>query len=138
LLNEVCSSVAKEPKLLPLTGEIVRGNKADEARLDVSAVGFWRPQEKMFVDVRVFDPNCKTYKEMTPSLVYTRHENIKKAEYNDRVMNVERGTLTPLIFSTTGGWGKECSRFHRHLARLIAEKRNEKYPVVMSYLRKRI
>ena len=137
LLDEVCSSVEKEPKLLPLTGEIIRGNKTEEARLDVSAVGFWRPQEKMFVDVRVFDPNCKTYKDMEPPLVYKKHENAKKVEYNDRVINVERGTFTPLIFSTTGGWGKECSQFHRHLARLIAERRNEKYDVVMNYIRKR-
>ena len=80
----------KEPKLLPLTGEIIRGNWTEEARLDVSAVGFWRPQEKMFVDVRVFDPNCKTYKDMEPPLVYKKHANAKKVEYNDRVINVER------------------------------------------------
>ena len=39
---EVCSSVEKEP----LTGVIIKGNKAEEARLDVSAVVFWRPQAK--------------------------------------------------------------------------------------------
>ena len=60
LLNEVCSSVTKEPKLLPLSGEHIRGNMADEAHLDVSAIGFWHPQEKVFVDVRVFNPNYKT------------------------------------------------------------------------------
>ena len=49
----------------------------------------------MFVDVRVFDPNCKTYKDMEPPLVYKKHENAKKVEYNDRVINVERGTFTP-------------------------------------------
>ena len=43
LLDEVCTSVTTEPKLQPLSGEdyITRGNKADEARLDISAVGFW-------------------------------------------------------------------------------------------------
>ena len=33
-------------------------------------------------------------------------------DYNDQVINVERGTLTPLILSTTGGWGRDATRFH--------------------------
>ena len=40
LLDEVCISGKKEPTPLPLSGEIVRGNQADEARFDVSAIGF--------------------------------------------------------------------------------------------------
>ena len=51
---------------------------------------------------------------------------------------MERGSLTPLIFSTAGGEGKEAQRFHQHLAALIAEKRGEKYGVVRSFIRRRI
>ena len=43
LLSEVCKDVATEPMLLPLTGEEFDArttNKANEARLDVSATGF--------------------------------------------------------------------------------------------------
>ena len=137
-LEEVCTSVTKEPVLLPLSGEVIRGNKAAEARLDVSAVGFWRPQERMFADVRIFDPNCKSYKDKEPHAIYSQHEAQKKQEYGDRVLNVEHGTLTPLIFSTTGGWGKEATRFHRQLANLIAEKRGETYSTVISFIRKRL
>ena len=54
------------------------------------------------------------------------------------MVNVEHGTLTPLVFSTTGGWSKEATRFHKHLAQLIAEKRNEDYNTVMSFIRKRL
>ena len=103
MLDEVCTSVQKEPMLQPLTGEAVRGNLSDGAKLDVSAVGFWRPSEKMFADVRVFDPNCTTYKDIELVKVHEQHEREKKNEYLDRVINVERGSLTPLIFSTTGG-----------------------------------
>ena len=138
LLDEVCHSVEKEPKLLPLSGEHIRGNTADEARLDVSAVGFWRPQERIFLDVRVFDPNCQTYAAMDPKNVYENHERSKKREYNDRVLQVERASMTPLILSTTGGEGKEAARFHKHLAALIAEKRGEKYGIVRNFIRKRI
>ena len=138
LLDEVCHSVEKDPKLLPLSGEHIRGNTAEEARLDVAAVGFWRPQERTFVDVRVFDPHCKSYTGMLPPKVYELHERAKKNEYNDRVLQVERASMTPLIFSTSGGEGKEAEKFHRQLTSLIAEKRGEKYAVVRNYIRKRL
>ena len=39
-----------------------------------------------------------------------------------RIINTERRTLTPLIFSTTGGMGPEwCSRFNKRLAELRRE-----------------
>ena len=34
----------KEPTILPLSGEIVRGNQGDEARLDVSAIDLSRSE----------------------------------------------------------------------------------------------
>ena len=101
-------------------------------------MGFWRPQKRNFLDVRIFDPNCKTYIEKDPQDVYKSHENAKKKDYCDRVLQVERGSLTPLIFSTTGGEGKEAQRFHQHLAALIAEKEGEKYGIVRSFIRRRI
>ena len=72
------------------------GNTAPEARLDVSAIsiGFWGPQAGMFADVRVFEPGCKYYENLGPDQIYAQHERQKKLEYNDRVINVERGTLT--------------------------------------------
>ena len=56
LLNEVCKDVRKEPSLLALNGEQMnhrRANKNDEARLDISATGFWTPGQRVFLDVRV-------------------------------------------------------------------------------------
>ena len=50
--------VKTEPPLIPLTGEeLNRGaNKSNEARLDVSANGFWTRGDKAFFDVRIFNP----------------------------------------------------------------------------------
>ena len=28
------------------------------------------------------------------------------------ILDIEHGTLTPLIFTTTGGMGQECLRYH--------------------------
>ena len=62
LLNEVCNDVTIEPPLLPLTGEKINGNQAPDARLDVSARSFWAPLENAYFDIRVFHPNCESYK----------------------------------------------------------------------------
>ena len=50
-------------------------------------------------------------------------------------MEVEHGTFTPLIFTTTGVMGHECSIFHKALAEKISIKKNERYDDVMKYLR---
>ena len=47
--------------------------------------------------------------------MYRSHEMEKKNKYVDRVMNVEKGTFTPLVFSTTGGMGSEAVCFYKHL-----------------------
>jgi hypothetical protein len=57
LLKEVCRDVRVEPSLLELNGEELnrQANRTREARLDVSASGFWIPGQRVFLDVRVFD-----------------------------------------------------------------------------------
>ena len=44
-----------------------------------------------------------------------------------RVLDIEHGTFTPLIFTTTGGMGNECLSYHSRLAELIAIKKGEDY-----------
>eukprot|EP00794_Sanderia_malayensis_P013415 gene13415-14791_t len=65
-------------------------------------------------------------------------ENEKKRQYNDRVINVKRATFTPLVFSTSGGMGKECEAFSQRISQLISRKRDETYTNVMSYIRTRL
>ena len=50
-------------------------------------------------------------------------------------MEVEHGTFTPLVFTTTGVMGHECSIFHKALAEKISTKKNERYDDIMRYLR---
>ena len=56
LLSEICNDVAIEPSMLALNDELETGKKQDEARLDVSARGFWQRGQRAFFDVRVFHP----------------------------------------------------------------------------------
>ena len=57
MLNAVCHDVTTEPPLQPLTGEAFIASSVkrdDQARLDISACGFWGGRfEKAFFDVRV-------------------------------------------------------------------------------------
>ena len=52
LMREVCNDVKIEPHLIPLASDnLVNGNTAKSARLDVSGIGIWSPMEKTFLDI---------------------------------------------------------------------------------------
>ena len=98
-------------------------NTAPDARLDFHARGFWENQRSAFFDVRVCHPTAESYRDSQPQQIYRMHENKKKRLYSTRVLDIEYGTFTPLVFSTTAGMGKECMRNHSRLAELIAIKK---------------
>ena len=52
------------------------------------------------------------------------------------IIEVEQGTFTPLVFTTTGGMAVECKRFHSRLAELLAIKKGEfeEYSTTMSWI----
>ena len=113
-------------------------NKADKARLDVSAIGLWSSMERNFLDVPVMHPNSPSYADKSPEQIYLQHEKEEKKTYNHRIMHVDKGSFTPLIFSTTGGMGPESTKYHKRLAELIARKRGEEYADVVNHIRTRI
>ena len=137
-LKDICKDVKIEPELLPVGNTITTGNVADKARLDVSAVGLWGPLDRLFLDVRVSNFNSPSYRDKTPEKIYELKEREKKYAYNQRVIQVEKGSFTPLIFSTTGGMGPEASKYHKRVAEMISKKKKEDYPDVMKHIRTRI
>ena len=62
----------------------------------------------------------------------------KKRLYSRRVLNIEHATFRPLVFTTTGGMGRECLRYHSRLAEMIAIKKTEEYAKTMSWIRSKI
>jgi len=76
------------------------------------------------MDIRVFHPNALSYKSKSLKTLFKMHEQQKKREYNSRVINKEKGTFTPMVFSTFGGMSNECLQAIRRAAGVIAEKRN--------------
>ena len=139
LLKDVCKDIKIEPELMPLGNSVTQSsNTAEKARLDVSAVGIWNSMERTFIDIRVMHPNSPSYMDTTPDQLYSQHEREKKRMYNDRILQVEKGSFSPLIFTTTGGMGPECTKYHKRVAELLSNKRGESYADVMNFIRTRI
>ena len=139
LMREVCHDVQVEPDLLPIEGDVSRsGNTAEKARLDVAGIGVWGSYQRTYLDIRITHPNAPSYVNKPIEDVYLIHENEKKNKYNERVIQIEKGSFTPIVGSTCGGWGIEAQRHHKRIATLIAEKKNESYADVISYIRTRL
>ena len=140
LLKETCKDVCVEPQLLPVTGEElpVGTNVADGARSDISAVGFWQPLTKAFFDIRIFNPLAQSNAAKPIPDMYRHHETTKKKEYNARIIEVEKGTFTPVVFSCNGGASPESSRLLKHLALKLSVKRREQYSSTINFIRRRI
>ena len=140
LMKEVCHNIQIEPELLPIAreGPQRRGITAEKARLDVAGVGVWGAYEKTFLDIRIMHPNSPSYLNKPIKDLYVMHEQEKKRNYNERVLQVERGSFTPIVGSTFGGWGNEAERHHKRIATLIAAKKNEDYADVISHIRTRL
>ena len=140
LLKDICHDVQVEPRLQILTGEILNSgaNSSDEARLDVSVRGFWQRGQRAFYDVRVFSPFAKSHLNQKLETAFRSNEKEKKRQYNQRVIEVEHGSFTPLIFAPYGGNGREAERLITELALKLSEKKQMEYSMVMHWLRAKL
>ena len=126
-----------EPQLIPVTNEHMRvrtANMNDQSRLDIKARGFRRRGQTAFFDIGVTHVNSQSNKNQEISAIFRKHENSKKREYMERVIEIEHGTFTPLVFGTNGGMGEECCKFISKLASQLREKQNESYSTVIAWL----
>ena len=140
-IDKICNNVEIEPRLQPLDNERFHLRSAvtsSEARLDIKAGGFWARGVTAFFDVRVTHVNSKCYQSKPTSEVFKEQEEEKKRKYQQRVLDVEMGSFTPLVFGTNGGMGNECQRFLKHLTDKIAQKDTEPYHIVITWLRTQI
>ena len=81
MLSMVCNDVEIEPVLQEITGETLsRGaNRGPDARLDISARGFWERQRTAFFNVRVCHPNADSYRDISTKEIYRQHARLKKS-----------------------------------------------------------
>ena len=88
--------------------------------------------------LRVCHPNADSYKELSPKQIYKLHEDEKKRKYASRIIEVENGTFTPLIFTTTGVSQAECQRYHPRLAEPISSKKQKEYATTIAWIRAKV
>ena len=139
-IDEVAYDVSTEPAFAPLTGEVLppSTNSADDARVDIAARGFLQRCEKAFFDVRVFNPYASTHKRQSLTSSFNANEREKKRHYNQRIVQVEHGSFTPVVFSAFGGCGRETHHFLSSLAEKLATKKNFNPSVTTNWLRRKI
>eukprot|EP00117_Sycon_ciliatum_P027087 scpid42792/ scgid5532/ len=137
LLGRVCNAVETEPVLQPLAGEALprAANTDPQARLDVKGRGLWSMQEDAFFDIRVFYPCASSYMTKSLSATYRWHEEQKKAAYGERIRRVERGSFSPLVFSSVGGAGGEARNMLKRLAIRLAAATGDSYSILMGRIR---
>ena len=126
LLSHVCCNICLEPGLQKLNDEhfqLRSANIDDNARLDISANGFRERSERAFFDVWVFNSFAPTNLKHPLESSYCLHEMKKRRQYDERVLKVEQGSFTPLVFSTSGGMGRQATVFFKRLASLLAGKK---------------
>ena len=142
MMKEVCHNVSTEPHLQPVTREQLRhrtANREEGARLDVVATNFWgRDRQQAYFDIRVFNPFAQTHRTSTLSQCHKRQEREKRRTYEERVREIEHGSFTPLVFSTSGGMGPTTTTAYKRLAALISEKHNQQYSTTLHWMRCRL
>ena len=142
LLTEVCPNVCVKPTLQSLTGEsfpLRSANTEDNARLDVKAQNFWdKSKQSTFFDVRIFNSDAPSNCTTSTDACYRRHECEKRRTYEQRIPEVEHGTFTPLVLSTSGGWGLSATVAFKRLAGLISKKHDQPYSSTLNFIRCKI
>ena len=69
---------------------------------------------------------------------YKKHELERRGAYERRITDVEHGTFTPLVLSTSGGWGPSATTAYKRLASLISTKISQPYSISINFIRCKI
>eukprot|EP00116_Pleurobrachia_bachei_P013141 sb/3473403/ len=69
-----------------------------------------------------------------------KHEDEKKRANGERVLQVEKSSFTPVVFSTSGIMGDEADKFYKKLVCKRSNKTKQSYPDSKSirYIRQRL
>ena len=132
---------ACDPQLQELSGEVFEYKSANveaDARSDVKCCGFWTAKRQAFFDVKVVSPFARSYANLKPAQLFKMAEKAKIREYRARILEVEHGDFTPLVFTCTGGMAPQCHLVMKRLAEQLSKKQNIQQSVVSGWLRCRL
>ena len=121
-MHDVCV----ELNLQPITTEVMTrhtANTTDGARFDITVNGFWGGRyERSFLDLRVFNPYAPSNRNTSIEKCFKKHEQEEKRAYEQRILDVERASFMPIVFSASGGLSKEATTFYKRLASLLTDQ----------------
>ena len=114
-MPEVCKDTKTEPILTTLSREELPGgtsNNSNDARIDIRTRDFWKRGQQAFFDLRVFDPSACRYRNRSLQQCHVMNEQEKKPAYNEKILQIDHGAFTPLVFSISSSKGRECQKFY--------------------------
>ena len=97
--------------------------------------GLLAMRTNVILDIRITNVLSSSQINQPTKAVFRKHEASKKREYQERVINVENGSFTPLVLGTNGGMGEECRVFMSRLAEKLSARAGETYASTMKYIR---
>ena len=90
------------------------------------------------MDVRVVSPLARSYCNMPIMDLLKMQEKTKSREYRERIIGVEHGDFSPLIFTTSGAIGPQATLVLKRMAEKISERQSLPRSVVAGWLRCRL
>ena len=77
-----------------------------------------------FFDIKVVSPYAGSYANLKPAALFRQSEQSKNREYRERILQVEHGDFTPLVFTCAGGIAPQSQMVLKRLAEKISEKQH--------------
>ena len=99
-------------------------NNSNETKADIRIRGFWEQGQQVSFDLMAFDPDACRYCNKSLQQCHVMNEQEKKRAYSERILQIDPGTFTPLVFSVNGSMGRECQKFYSGLTQMISKKRD--------------
>ena len=87
---------------------------------------------------RIFNLSTCRYHNKPLQQCHNINEQEKKRAYNKRILQIDHGTFTPLVFSVNGSMGRECQKCYSCLAQLISEKRDLLQSISSNWIRTKV
>ena len=75
---------------------------------------------------------------MDTSKAYQLNEKEKKKDYNELILEVERGSFTPTVMSAYGGIRKEGNKLYNCLIELLLEKKKQQLLLMIIWIRRKL
>ena len=114
-----------------------RSVAGNEARGDLSVVGFWKVGMTCILDIRITDTDCKSNIANPPQKTLDKAEREKKAKYSKPCAE-QRRHFTPLVYSPDGMPGTETRAAEKRLAAQLAAKLDRPYSEMAGFVRQRM